>query len=69
MSADTKTVVALNGLTGIYVMILYIIKNLYKNLYRIQLYKATLGYAISAITRSFCFFTKTKLGFLPTFDF
>ena len=43
MSADTKTAVALKGLTGIYVMILYIIKNLYKNLYRIQLYKATLG--------------------------
>ena len=69
MSVDTKNAVALNGLTAVYVMALYIIKNLDKNLYRTQLYKATLAYAIYAIARSLCFFTKTKLGFLPTFDF
>ena len=43
MSVDTKNAVALNGLTGIYVMTLYTFKNLYKNLYGTQLYKATLG--------------------------
>ena len=43
MTVDTQNAVALNGLTGMYVIKLYIIKNLCKNLYKIQLYKATLG--------------------------
>ena len=47
MSVDTQNAVSLNGLTGTYVMALYIIKNLYKRLYRIQLCKATLGWAMS----------------------
>ena len=34
MSTDTKNAVALNGLTGIYVLTLYIIKNLLKNVYK-----------------------------------
>ena len=61
MTVDTQNAVALNGLTGMYVIKLYI-KIVQKFIQNTTLQ----GYSwmSSAISHSLCFFTKTKLGFI-----